>query len=401
MHYRHHVFLCVNERESSHPRSCCAARGSVELREYMKKRAKAIGIKDIRVNSSGCLERCELGPSMVIYPQGIWYRYESVRDIEEILQKHIVEGQVVERLVLEDGQEFLEPAAPPHLQLAVRRLDWRKRDVLEVELESAAKEPLPEFAPGAHIDLFAGDSRQMRLSYSLVSDPRELQSYAIAINLRGKSGGGACWLRDNLVPGMVVKTSCPVNQFALDESAARYVLVADDDGIFAAAAMARQLERLDRKFDLHHCGTAQDDRLTALRRPDHDAQLYVSGGEAFVQAVRELARKWPDDAVHAQVTSRTDMAQERGQAFDVVLARRRKVVRVDAGQSIVDALQAHGYAEGPVCSGGLCGACRTTVLHGQVRHRDAVLSTEDRAGGEMMICVSRAASGAGRLILDL
>ena len=73
LHYETHVFCCVNVRAQDHPRSCCSARGSVDLHAYMKGRVKELGIKDIRVNQSGCLERCEMGPSMVIYPEGVWY----------------------------------------------------------------------------------------------------------------------------------------------------------------------------------------------------------------------------------------------------------------------------------------------------------------------------------------
>ena len=68
LHYQTHVFCCVNVRPADHPRSCCSARGSVDLHVYMKSRVKELGLKDIRVNKSGCLERYEMGPSMVIYP---------------------------------------------------------------------------------------------------------------------------------------------------------------------------------------------------------------------------------------------------------------------------------------------------------------------------------------------
>ena len=86
LHYQTHVFCGVNERPPEHPRSCCAARGSIMLRNYMKSRVRALGIKGIRVNNSGCLERCELGPTMVIYPEGVWYRYTQKKDIDEIIQ---------------------------------------------------------------------------------------------------------------------------------------------------------------------------------------------------------------------------------------------------------------------------------------------------------------------------
>lgn len=96
--YRAHVFCCVNERPEGHARGSCARRGSVRLRDYMKARAKVLGLNDVRINAAGCLDRCELGPSIVIYPEGVWYRAESTSDIDAILQEHLVEGRLVERL---------------------------------------------------------------------------------------------------------------------------------------------------------------------------------------------------------------------------------------------------------------------------------------------------------------
>jgi (2Fe-2S) ferredoxin len=71
----------------------------------MREKAKALGIENIRVNASGCLDRCELGPNMVIYPEGVWYHYESTEDVDEILQKHLLEGARVERLMLQPDQK--------------------------------------------------------------------------------------------------------------------------------------------------------------------------------------------------------------------------------------------------------------------------------------------------------
>jgi len=71
----------------------------------MREQAKALGIENIRVNASGCLDRCELGPNMVIYPEGVWYHYESQEDVDEILQTHLLEGGRVERLMLQPDQK--------------------------------------------------------------------------------------------------------------------------------------------------------------------------------------------------------------------------------------------------------------------------------------------------------
>ncbi|MGQ0663439.1 MAG: (2Fe-2S) ferredoxin domain-containing protein [Pseudomonadota bacterium] len=95
--------MCHNERPADHPRGCCKAKGSEALREHMKARAKELGLKRVRINLSGCLDRCELGPSMVIYPEGVWYSPKTTEDIDEILARHVVEGGRVARLMMRPG----------------------------------------------------------------------------------------------------------------------------------------------------------------------------------------------------------------------------------------------------------------------------------------------------------
>lgn len=104
-YYVRHVFVCTNERAAGHPRGCCKDKGSIGLRDYMKAKAKALGLSGIRVNSAGCLDRCELGPTLVIYPEGIWYRVGSREDVDEVLERHVAKGERVARLLLrpEDG----------------------------------------------------------------------------------------------------------------------------------------------------------------------------------------------------------------------------------------------------------------------------------------------------------
>lgn len=101
--YTAHIFACTNRRPEGHPRGSCAARGSEKLRDYMKARAKELGIKGIRVNTAGCMDRCEFGPAMVIYPEGVWYRPRSIEDVEEILQVHLLGGGRVRRLMLTEA----------------------------------------------------------------------------------------------------------------------------------------------------------------------------------------------------------------------------------------------------------------------------------------------------------
>ena len=100
-YFRLHVFICTNRRPDDNPRGSCAGRGSEPLREHLKDAARALGIKDVRINSAGCLDRCAAGPVMVIYPEGIWYGFRTKEDIDEILQTHLVEGGRVRRLMLD------------------------------------------------------------------------------------------------------------------------------------------------------------------------------------------------------------------------------------------------------------------------------------------------------------
>jgi (2Fe-2S) ferredoxin len=101
--FEHHVFFCLNRREGS-DRPSCANCGSEAMQEYAKKRVKKLGLAGpgkVRINKSGCLDRCEQGPVVVIYPQGTWYTYVDETDIDEIIDSHLVEGKVVERLLID------------------------------------------------------------------------------------------------------------------------------------------------------------------------------------------------------------------------------------------------------------------------------------------------------------
>jgi (2Fe-2S) ferredoxin len=104
--YEAHVFCCTNERPAGHPRGCCKAKGSEKLRDYMKARAKEFGLVRVRINTSGCLDRCELGPTMVIYPEGVWYSVQTREDVDEILQRHVIGGGRVERLMLKPDDKL-------------------------------------------------------------------------------------------------------------------------------------------------------------------------------------------------------------------------------------------------------------------------------------------------------
>jgi (2Fe-2S) ferredoxin len=107
--YDRHIFMCNNVRPEGHPRGCCMARaeeagGFDKLRGYARAKAQQMGIQNVRFNAAGCLDRCEYGPNMVIYPEGVWYTFKSQADIDEILETHLKNGGRVERLMLQPDQ---------------------------------------------------------------------------------------------------------------------------------------------------------------------------------------------------------------------------------------------------------------------------------------------------------
>ncbi|MBY0340225.1 MAG: NAD(P)H-dependent oxidoreductase subunit E [Rhodocyclaceae bacterium] len=100
-HFSHHVFFCTNQRANGE--ACCADHGANDLRAYAKDKVKALklaGEGKVRINSAGCLDRCDQGPVMVVYPEAVWYTFVDKEDIDEIIESHLVNGKPVERLKL-------------------------------------------------------------------------------------------------------------------------------------------------------------------------------------------------------------------------------------------------------------------------------------------------------------
>jgi (2Fe-2S) ferredoxin len=98
-HYKYHVFFCCNQREPGE--NCCQNHQADALRDYAKNRVKALGLagkEKVRVNKAGCLDRCDEGPVIVVYPEEVWYTYVDKADIDEIVEEHLKHGRVVERL---------------------------------------------------------------------------------------------------------------------------------------------------------------------------------------------------------------------------------------------------------------------------------------------------------------
>ena len=99
--FTHHIFICINQRDSDSSRGCCDPDGDEKLRSAFKKELKRRDLKSlVRANAAGCLDQCELGPTVVIYPQAIWYGGVKVSDVPRIVEETIIHGRILEDLLI-------------------------------------------------------------------------------------------------------------------------------------------------------------------------------------------------------------------------------------------------------------------------------------------------------------
>jgi len=98
--FEFHIFVCTNRRPDGNSRGSCAEKGSEKLRDYMKARAKELGVAKVRINGAACLDRCELGPCIVVYPEGVWYRVRNTHDVDRVLLEHVAARGRAEGLML-------------------------------------------------------------------------------------------------------------------------------------------------------------------------------------------------------------------------------------------------------------------------------------------------------------
>lgn len=113
-YYKHHLMFCTNQRAEN--ARCCARHGAEDLCAYAKQQLKNHGIHKpgaVRVSKAGCLGRCALGPTLVIYPEGVWYTYKDEHDIDEIIEQHVIGGHLVRHLLLPDLKTEIDNSSKP------------------------------------------------------------------------------------------------------------------------------------------------------------------------------------------------------------------------------------------------------------------------------------------------
>jgi vanillate O-demethylase ferredoxin subunit len=292
-------------------------------------------------------------------------------------------------------------------------------------LAALGGEPLPGYAPGAHIDVFLPDGSARQ--YSLIDPATTAGTYRIAIAREDSGRGGSKYLHDGVAVGDALAIGVPRCHFGLEAAAPASVLFAGGIGVTPILCMAQALEaqgsswrmhfgartrghatlideiealagaRLHTYFNLE--GDAPMDLPALVKSAPAGAHFYCCGPAPMIDAFRAACEGIASDRVHfEQFTAAAPAALDGG--YDVELAKTRRTVRVETGESILDALSRAGLRMSYSCREGVCGSCETTVIAGSPDHRDAILTDAERAESKtMMICCS--GSLGERLVLDL
>ena len=353
-------------------------------------------------------------------PKQLWVEWDPALNPERAQPALLAQAQPV-RLGESSRQTVTRP-------VVVERITRLTDDTLLLRLVAANGQPLPGWAPGAHVDVECGGAALSR-QYSLCGDPADSQAYEIAVLRDPDSRGGSAWIHEQLKVGERLRLRGPRNHFRFDETGGRAIFIAGGIGITPIAAMARRARQRGMDYQIHYSGRGRarmallaelqaehGERLVVhasdegrrvdlpalLAAPRADTRIYACGPQRMLDALQSCTAHWPESALcveHFQTEPPTlDPAREH--AFEVELRDSGITLRVRADQTILSALQGANIDVQCDCTEGLCGSCETRVLGGAIDHRDVVLTRAERERQDrMMVCCSRAQGE--RLVLEL
>lgn len=310
------------------------------------------------------------------------------------------------------------------LKARVVQMRQEARTIVSLELQPCDGISLPAYEPGAHIDLHLGDG--IRRSYSLIRPYERGGRYALAVHTDEASRGGSRYVHQVLRVGDEISISAPKNNFPLDMTADKSVLIAGGIGITPILCMAAALERAGKDWSVHYAARGREMAafVAELKRLDpggrvhlhfddegtrmdiggimarHEgADFYCCGPLPMLGAFEAAASALPKGKAHIEYFAPAEAAARDG-GFEIELRKSGKTFEVPSGSSILEVLLTNKVNVPFSCSEGVCGTCETRVLEGIPDHRDAFLTEEERVEGRtMMVCCSGAKSD--RLVLDL
>lgn len=300
-------------------------------------------------------------------------------------------------------------------------------NIAVMEFESATSKTLPKVEAGAHIDVHLPNG--MVRQYSLCQNPNDEGKFRLGILRDPESRGGSVSAFDEIKDGMKIQVSEPKNLFPLLK-AKHSVLIGGGIGITPLITMAYQLAHEGESFELHYCGASPGhcafvDEIkngelakyttfhfksegashraffeSAIKDIDSECHIYTCGPVGFMDWVINLAttHDFPEQQIHKEYFQvETDTS---GDSFEVVAERSGKIIMVEAGETILQALAKEGIEIEMSCEQGVCGTCMCDVIEGEPDHRDVYFTDEEKASNEqILVCCSR--SKTPRLVLDI
>lgn len=291
-----------------------------------------------------------------------------------------------------------------------------------------SNDKLPEFSAGSHININL-PSGKVR-SYSLINPPYERHQYVIAVKKEDNGKGGSKEMHD-LDLGDILEISIPKNNFVLYENTKRFILISGGIGITPMISMAHRLEEIDKQFEFHICakeenevpflyelknwsfapkidfhydenGKSAIELSKVLSSPNSDTLIYVCGPSGFNNWIKNSALElgWQKDQIKQELFS-ADVSQDSlPKEFELLLNKSNKTITVAENMTIIDAIEMENIKVDYSCLQGTCGTCIANVIDGEIDHRDAVLSEEEKLeNSKICLCVSRAKHN--KLIIDL
>jgi ferredoxin-NADP reductase len=371
-----------------------------------------------------------------MYDHGVWVKSAEHHRGPVATSLHCIQTICTVTAVPETGQEhemISEPANTTRnlaireveADLVVKHRDDAAEGVAALTLAQADGSFLPDWTPGAHIDLLLGSG--LTRQYSLCGSTADRTSWRIGVLRDPGSRGGSEFVHEQLQAGAAVRVRGPRNHFPLVVSP-KYLFIAGGIGITPILAMIESAAAAGADWTLLYGGRSrasmafideleqhgdrvqicpQDesgllDLKAALGEPLADMLVYTCGPGPLLDAVESSCAHWPAGSLHMERFAAKEVAasEDALDTFEVVCQRSGTTVTVTADQTIYDALEEAGVDVLGSCLEGICGTCEAAILEGEPDHRDSVLSDAEREeGGVMMICVSRSCSQ--RLVLDL